>query len=154
MKNKQITKNYSLFDFIHGATLPRQAILQNNIHLSELHEQNMIDILTVVEKINDEVNLHFNIKTKLVITSGFRCAAWERSRKRALPSRHSRSYAVDIQPAAELKRQLRIDILEFIRKNYNPANKWQGGFAIKPPNEASVGFVHIDLQRPRSRWTY
>jgi len=162
-KDRQITEHFSLFEFVEGKVLIPEAIALNWKHIKELDEDNMLAILNSIETDRVEINKEFReenggIEIGIRITSAFRCEAWEIIKKRKVPSRHSKSYAVDYVPITR-KPELAIKIMDWLEKKHKPRTGWQGGFARKSPTYKDgklikTGFIHKDLQKPLARWDY
>lgn len=158
MKNRQITPHFSLYEFIQGTAMSRQAIDMNMANLHEINEAEMLKILQVLEKIRKEIELEFKQVIPITITSGFRCQEWEFLKGRGRITRHSSCKAVDFVPKCEPV--LAVKILDYLYNKYNDRVKgWKGGFAIKKPTYergklVKVGFIHIDNMLPVGRWFY
>ena len=155
IENKQLTKNFTLFEFINSK-MPSKAIIMNYATLDKMQEserniifENITAVALTLQKIRDKYNL------PIVITSGYRCEEWEKYRERSGNSQHTRGLAVDFYVMSENRNLIMNDIM----KDYK---NFMGGLATKKNGDDFV-FIHIDLRTPSAehihrgygaRWTY
>lgn len=160
--NRKITDNFSLYEFIE-ATLPAEAVALNWKHISEFREAEFIKLANFLQSLRNSINQQFRAENNgneigLRITSGFRCKAWERLRKRSGDSQHTIA-AADVQPT-NCSPQLAVKIMDHLCKKYHPRTTGHfGGFAIKRPDIENgrilrIGFLHYDLRGWTARWEY
>ena len=153
--NHHLTKNFTLYEMIEGQ-LPYEAVQLNWQNYDEFNIENAKKVLRVIQQRRDIINQMFISDTGdssigLRITSGFRCLAWERIRKRSGNSQHVYSLAGDVQPMF-CSDGLAIKIIQWL---YNQDNEsYEGGLAIKYPKFQKIGFIHYDARGYRARWEY
>lgn len=163
-KNKKITTNFSLYEFVEGKAMPKQAIEMNWENIELLSEEEMFKTLTMLEKDREEINKEFkkendNKNITIIITSGWRCPLWEKSKGRGELTRHSRAFAVDWIPG-NCSDELAVKIMEWHYKKYSGRNTgWKGGYAIKKATIKNgkilaKGFIHKDRMPEVTRWFY
>lgn len=155
IENKQLTKNFTLFEFINSK-MPSKAIIMNYATLDKMQEsekniifENIKAVALTLQKIRDKYNL------PIIITSGYRCEDWEKYRGRSGDSQHTRGLAVDFYVMSENRNLIMNDIM----KDYK---NFMGGLATKKNGDDFI-FIHIDLRTPSTehihrgygaRWTY
>ena len=157
-----LTENFTRYEFIE-ATMPSKAVRMNWESINEYNQSNSLRILAAMQVIRGVINKHFLDKNAgrtitLIISSGFRCKAWEKFKKRSGRSRHTHSDAVDVYPG-NCSLELAVEIIGWVYERYNPRSTgWIGGFArglptYKDGELKAPGFLHFDLGTTR-RWTY
>jgi hypothetical protein len=162
MEDKQITANFTLHAFLFAGSDELQRYNKRNLH--EVNYDNAIATIEFLQGIRNEINLEFGHRNNgkqitLVITSGFRCVAWEYAQKRSGKGQHPKCNAADVQPS-NCSPELAVEILEWLEKKYWCREKGhKGGFAIKKPTYRSnklikVGFAHFDKRPEVARWYY
>lgn len=176
LPNINLTANFTRYEVIE-ARLPVVKDNRGNViadckamnwqHIKEYKEERYVELLTRIEEVRTDINRKFNSDTNpskpigLMITSGFRCKAWEKYRRRSGSSAHTVAAAVDLQPV-NCSAELAVKIIAYLNEKYGDRRSgWIGGFAIKDPTYnregelLAVGFVHFDNKPGANRrWTY
>lgn len=103
--NRQLTTNFSLYEFIEGVAMPRPSVQMNWDAIEQMNAAERAAFVERYQKVANrlqalrvEINKRFkqrngNTDIGLRITSGFRCSKWEESKGRGKNSRHSLSAA-------------------------------------------------------------
>ncbi len=156
--NKQLTKNYTLWEMIEGQ-LPEKGREMNWKNIHEMDLDKITEAAKHAQTIRDLINKEFKLdgveEIKFIITSGWRCKEWELIQKRSGNSQHTKA-AYDAVPSGCSV----LDAAAIIGWLYNRFYKnYNGGFAIKRPTTkdgkmVSAGFVHFDFRGYIARWTY
>jgi hypothetical protein len=161
--NEKLTDNFWLYEFIEA--LPPKGTEMNWKHIDEFSLSRCRMVAKQLQRRRNLINQVFKerndgLEIGLKITSGFRCKAWEKYRKRDGNSQHTMSWAADVQPV-NCSDELAVEIMQWLYKIDNPRNSdgHQGGFAIKLPtrekgNITSIGFLHYDCRTGMARWNY
>ena len=166
MKNRKLTDNFSLYEFIESS-LPKQAVDLNWQHIDQfsvnLHTWESLAV--ELQKIRNIINLEYRQgnggrEIALKLTSAFRCKEWELIRGRTGSSQHCVGVAADIQPL-NCSNSLAVEIMQWLySRHHSRHNGWNGGFAIKQPTYTQggiiekIGFLHYDLRGYPARWEY
>ena len=153
VKNKQITTNFSLKEYLEGTAMPKAAIAMNYEYFDEAMMPKIEELLKELQDLRDITKFKFGSKFKgFRITAGLRTREWDISKKRSGNSMHTKYMAVDFQPICNKNDYM--EIFNFVFNTYNPT--WAGGFAKKEPNlkKRKKGFIHLDTRRQKVRWVY
>jgi hypothetical protein len=156
--DRQITKNYTLYEFIEGQ-LPEAGKVMNWKNIAQMDiaaiERAAVHAQSIRDLINKEFKSYNDYKEiGLRITSGWRCKEWELHQKRSGNSQHVIA-AYDAQPINCSKMQA-AEIIAWLLVRFK---NYAGGLAIKKPTFAnsqivSVGFIHFDFRSSPARWEY
>jgi len=159
VKNKQLTRNFSLYEFIEGQ-LPAKGVILNWEHIHEMDMVKFEKAAQHAQSIRDLINREFKSDLSpseigLRITSGFRCHTWELLQGRSGNSQHVIA-AYDAQPT-NCSNEMAVAIISWLLKRFN--KDYIGGLAIKKPTVKNgkyvlVGFIHFDFRGQRARWEY
>jgi hypothetical protein len=164
MRNRKISHNFHLYEFIEAA-LPPQAVELNWEHISQFKEELYLKLASELQKIRNQVNIEFRTgnagnEIGLRITSGFRCLEWELLRGRTGTSQHCVGAAADVQPVGCSDR-MAVEIMYWLWDQHWPRQTgWPGGFAMSKPIYTQggiierIGFLHYDLRGQVARWEY
>ncbi len=163
LKNRNLSENFTLYEFIE-ARLPIEGVTLNWKNINEFRQQEYMKLAQVLQDVRYTVNSAFRAENKnkdigLLITSGFRCKAWELIRGRNGTSQHTVAAAADIQPLG-CSDELSAKIMKFLYDmEWHRERGHQGGFAVKWPTYQggkmiTRGFVHYDTRKAVARWTY
>jgi len=154
--NYKITDNFSLYDYMEGASMPQQAIELAWKHFTDANEAAIKAFMPELETIDARVKELFGNDKGVKITSGFRPKAWEILKGRPGTSQHTIvAIDFDLTGFASVK-----DESDAIAKLYKELDKtWKGGLAIKDPTYENgkitkSGFIHIDPRGFKTRWKY
>ena len=141
-KNKQLTKNFWLHEFLFGTEMPKIGHQMNIENISEFNDYQAEMLAIDLQRIRDELNLQFQKENKGVeigveITAGFRCLAWEILKKR---SGDARLMATNIRFAQQLAitEQNRHEIhFDTLNKNY---------LIINAHTQQTIKTIHLDTE--------
>ena len=152
MKNKQLTKNFKLFEFIN-AKMPAEAVMLNHSTIAKMDKKeydklisNITDVANELQKIRDKYG------KPITITSGYRCIEWEKIKGRSGASQHIFGMGADFVIQDQ-------EIMKSILDDYK---SWMGGLASMV-REGKIIFIHLDLRTPNAehirrgygaRWEY
>lgn len=160
-KNEKLSEHFTLYEFVEGKALPREAVDLNwqNLNLNLIPR--FRELCERLECVRADINERFGNENKgktvgLQINAGYRCKEWELRQGRSGLSQHTIS-AVDVYPT-NCSKELANKILEYLEKKYWDKNiGWYGGFAVgygKPKGAYNQGFVHFDIRKSVARWYY
>lgn len=160
IKNRKLTTNFWLYEFMEGALMPKKAIEMNWNNIKDFDKYDVQRMAEDAQCIRNEVNKVFRDRNGgkeigLLITSGWRCVEWELYKGRSGKGRHPID-AFDWQPT-NVSAELNEEIVKWANDKWSPrVGGWNGGFAIAYPNikEGLKGFIHHDRRGVVARWTY
>jgi len=135
MKDRQLTPNFWLREFLDTPTMPEVGRRLCWEKLTTEIERNILRIATIAQVVRD----HF--KKPLKISSGFRPEVWEKLNGRSGNSQHTKGWAIDFSVPG-------VDLLAVF--NWTSMTFSKGGRAISRKG----GFVHYDLRPDRAEWDY
>lgn len=157
--NRQLTKNFSLYEFIEGS-LPPDGVALNWKNIHQMDISRIEEAAHHAQSIRDLINREFRSdlghpEIGLRITSGWRCRDWELRMGRSGDSQHTIA-AYDAVPLLCSKNQA-VSIIGFLYHRFS--RSYVGGFAIKKPTYEGgqiilPGFVHFDFRGKIARWVY
>lgn len=163
-KNRQLTKNISLYECIEAHPLGDPVFKQyawDGIY--EFDYDNMVAIASKVQQLRNKINEKYRKRNNgreitVKITSAFRPLVWEQLKGRIGTSQHAQSTAIDFQPS-DCSNSLAVEIINYLH-TYLADNGYRGGLAIKRPtyddmgNITRIGFLHLDNRGHSARWSY
>jgi hypothetical protein len=161
MKKKQdypLSRHFYFHEMIEGSLMSPEGHAMNWVHIDECDEMALKKFCARMEVVRADINAKFMSdlgfdQIPLIVSSGWRCRAWELHRGRSGNSQHTIA-AMDVYPG-NCSKALSDKIMLYIEKKYFPrATGWQGGFAIQRPTAKRTGFAHFDGRPKVARWWY
>lgn len=158
MKNKQLTKNFSLHELMY-ATLNEKGRQMNDKAISLMSDSDKEELFTNFQKIANKLQkIRDKYNLPISINSGYRCRDWELFRGRSGRSQHVLGKAVDFHVVCKDNEKYN-EIMKNIMKD---CEHWMGGLA-ECTSQGNYIFIHIDIRIPNAqhikrgfgaRWTY
>lgn len=148
--NYQLTKNFSLYEYMEGQAMPTNAIKLAWMYFTPELEAKIKAFMPELQSIRDWANAEFKFENNgkeigIAITAGYRPKEWELMQGRSGNSQHT-ICAVDFR-FINCPKPLADDILQAVYDKYNKT--WKGGLAIKQGS-----FIHLDPLPGGRRWKY
>jgi len=158
LKNRQLTENFKLFEFLFPENMPKLSHEMNITHLQN-NPNDFVDVILnaqkiakVLQEIRNNLNEKYNQKIRIRINSGYRCPEWEFHRGRNGKSQHVKGHAVDFVIVCENSQKIMNELYEELNKNF------VGGVACKRETRNGtrgvIVFIHLDLRGHEARWSY
>lgn len=144
ISNYQLEKNFSLYEFIEGKALPKEAIKMNWTTIENMSNEETIALIENIKKIAKELQIIRDKYNKAItINAGYRCYTWEKHQGRSGKSQHVVGHCVDfIIKDNKIMQEIYDDLILH----------WNGGIAKKGSNP--ISFIHIDLRGYKVTWEY
>jgi hypothetical protein len=157
--NRQLTKNFSLHEFIEGK-LPPEGVAMNWKNIAQMDIKKIEEAANHAQTIRDLINREFKSDTGaaelgLTITSGWRCKEWELKQGRSGNSQHLIA-AYDASPSNCSNKQSAA-IIGWLYSRFS--RTYNGGLAYLKPTIhngqfITRGFIHFDFRGHIARWQY
>jgi uncharacterized protein YcbK (DUF882 family) len=149
--NYKITDNFSLYQYMEGVSMPKQAIELAWKHFTAENEAAIKAFMPELETILSRVKELFGTDKGIRITAGFRPVAWEKLKGRDGTSQHT-IVAIDFDLTGFETIEKQAAAIAILYRELDKT--WTGGLAIKKPSKGKSGFIHIDPRKAKARWNY
>lgn len=184
IENIDLTKNFSIYEFIEPKFMPSLSIEMNWKYINNMSDEEKTQLIKNIKQISgelqdirDDINAKFKVKNdnkeiRILVLCGLRCPEWEKHRKRDGSSQHVLAWTADFCVDNVADDDLYNEIMKYIYDSYD--KMWKGGLASFFGDKKKIDklianknlelasqykkrpwrFIHLDCRNGRERWSY